>query len=158
MKIRVGFVSNSSSTSFVIIGSVLSYSEALDRAEELIKKGRLYIDCGYINDGADFFPLTKEMWKSYNKYGGCQGGMTLYDVQKIVEDGKIRKDDIEGDEFEVFTIEIDYHGCETLKEFQDRYLDMPPDPIPEDIIKKVKTARKLQAEIKKKGYNIGDIP
>ncbi len=158
MKIRIGFVSNSSSTSFVVIGSVLSYSEALDRAEELIRKGRLYIDCGEINDGTDFFPLTKEMWKSYNTYGGCNDGMTLYDVQKIVENGKIRKDDIEGDEFEVFSMEIDYHGCETLKDFQDRYLDMPPDLIPEEIMKKARLARKLRGEIKKSGYKFEDIP
>lgn len=62
MKTRIGFVSNSSSSSFVVIGKrVIS----LDEAVELSKKGHTVIaeldDCGHSGDVEDFiFRITEE--------------------------------------------------------------------------------------------------
>ena len=156
MKIRSGFVSNSSSSSFIIIiGDRLSCKELLQQAKELISKGRLYAEDGDDDgEGADFFPVTEEMWKSYNEYGP-KNFIYFYDVQCVIEEpGIIEKDKIKGNKFNVFSKEISHHVCETLENFQERHIDMPGDSVPEEIVEKAKQIKRLQTEIKNSGYDI----
>lgn len=156
MKIRIGFVSNSSSSSFIIIGTRLNCKESREQAEELISKGKLYAYAGdeYDSEGADFFLFTKEMLDSYEKYGP-KSHIYFYNVQCMFEEpGKIKKDEIEGDDFNIFCMEISYHICQTLEEFQERHLDMPGDAVPEEIIDKAQQIKKLQEELKADGYSV----
>lgn len=155
MKIRVGFVSNSSSTSFIIIGAKLGPSISNKMAEELMSKGRLYAECGDNWDEADFFPINKGMWKSYKKYNG-RSAIEFYDVQKMVEGGKVKKDEIEDDVFSILIMEVSYHSCETIKDFEERHLDMPmPEPlIPEGAQLKLGKIKSLRMDIENLGCDL----
>lgn len=158
MKIRIGFVSNSSSSSFVIIGSQITNGEAFAQAKELIAENRLYARAGEGWDGDDFFPISTAMWKSYAKYGG--NNIYFYDVQFIAEDGvKIKKADIKGNEFSVFNMEVSYHSCETLSDFESKHLDMPEvkPKVDPKIAKKKKTIKRLKKELKDEGYDPNDL-
>jgi len=123
MKIRMGFVSNSSSTSFVIVGRELTHGNAWREAEELISKGRLYSEGPWCCEGVDFFKVTKEMWDAYYM-SMTDKHFTFYDVQVIGEEySSIKKSDIEGDEFEVHTIDRDNHYTDSIETFKSRYID-----------------------------------
>ena len=120
MKIRIGFVSNSSSSSFIVVGSRLSHGDTFSKAKELIEAGRLYAEGSWCCEGVDFFKVTQEMWDMYMH--GVKGFFEFYDVQLVGEEyGKIKKSDIEGDEFEVHIFDIDNCKTETIKDFKDRY-------------------------------------
>lgn len=122
MKIRLGFVSNSSSTSFVVVGSQLTHGDVWGRSQELIKAGRLYAEGSWCCEGVDFFKVTQEMWDMYEK--GVRGYFDFFDVQVINDEtSKIKKSDIEGDEFEVFIFDVDNRKTDCLQDFEDRYLD-----------------------------------
>jgi hypothetical protein len=122
MKIRLGFVSNSSSSSFIVVGSKLSHGDAFRQAEELIKAGRLYAEGSWCCEGVDFFKVTQEMWDVYEK--GVKGFFEFFDVQLVGEEyGKIKKDDIPGDEFEVHVFDVDNHKTVSIEDFKDRYAE-----------------------------------
>ena len=118
MKIRKGFVSNSSSSSsFVIVGSELRYAEAFTLAKKLIPQKRLYASSGeYGEDGANLFCVTKKMFDLYHKHGG---NLNFYDIQhKICEGGTLKKKDIVDEEFFIFTMEVSDHSINSLEEFK----------------------------------------
>ena len=120
MKIRLGFVSNSSSSSFVVVGSKLSHGDTFKQAEELIKTGRLYAEGSWSCDGVDFFKVTQEMWDMYEK--GIRGFFEFYDAQIMAEEySKVKKSEIVGDEFEVHIFDIDNRSTESIEDFKDRY-------------------------------------
>ena len=120
MKIRLGFVSNSSSSSFIVVGSKLSPGNAFRQGKELIEAGRLYVEGSWCCEGVDFFKVTQEMWDMYER--GVKGFFEFYDVQLVGEEyGKIKKADIPGDEFEVHVFDIDYRKTESIEDFKDRY-------------------------------------
>lgn len=128
-------------------------------AKGLISKKRLYVlaDDDYGCDGADFFPVTAQMWESYEKYGS-KTILYFYDVQYMVEDdGEINKKDIEGDTFNIFSMDISYHAPDTLEEFQSRYIDIPDPALPKELVKKAKQVNKLQQEIKESGYDMNEL-
>ena len=121
MKIRMGFVSNSSSSSFVIVGSKLTHEDAHSKARDLIKKRRLYAEGSWCCEGVDFFEVTQDIWDAYNT-SSVYKGFTFYDTQMKEEESiKINKKDIKGDEFEVYIINIDHHSTDGVEEFKERY-------------------------------------
>ena len=159
MKIRLGFISNSSSTSFIIIGDIINGCNST-LIQKLLADGRLYVRAGEGYDGEDFFEMTNEMWVSYDHYGS-KHDIEFYDVQILIEeDEKISKSDIEGDEFNIITMPISYHSCKTIEEFKERHLAIPDkiDPsVPTKIADKIKQVQELKRLLKKDGFDPDSI-
>ena len=120
MKIRSGFVSNSSSSSFVIFGKKIRMGEI---TPELIEQGRIYaLSYKYCDDGVDFFEINQAMYDMYRQYGGELG---FYEVDEMIcESGKISKDKIQGDEINVMSMEVSYHTVQKddLKSFVEMFI------------------------------------
>lgn len=126
MKIREGFVSNSSSSSFVLIGKKIDTISDLKTAKNPQCLG------GYLSDGRDVFKLTKEMidficgteeYFDDNNY-------ELVDVLFYAgEEVKIPVSELVssfGDymgELYIVTGEADYYSTEGLKEFIENYYE-----------------------------------
>ena len=87
MKTRVSFVSNSSSSSFVVIGKPVA---SLDKAVELSKNGHTVIaeldDCGYSGDVEDFiFRITEETARILSVSNRTEYHKPIYiDVSRVI--------------------------------------------------------------------------
>jgi hypothetical protein len=154
MKIRIGFVSNSSSSNFIIIGSSINCKDVSKLADILISKKRLYAQVkDGMDEGCDFFPVSTKMWELYKKYG-AKSHIYFYDVLQMAEGHiKISKDSIDKKELDIFAEEISHHSCTNSEEFQERYICF----VPADVIDKVNQVKKLKKEIEEQGYNIEKI-
>ena len=62
MKTRNGFISNSSSTSFIVFGKTIStFDDNIDQVEEWIKKNYdVRLDCGDWGEGNNFIRITEK--------------------------------------------------------------------------------------------------
>ena len=126
MKIRQGFVSNSSSSSFVIFGEKILPENIIS---ENIKNGNIYVQGRLLNDGYDFFKLTDSMFKDIDYYG-LKDFFTFFKVNKVVNvnavNNKINKKDInfnENGNVFVYTFDVDYHSTENAEQLVEGYLD-----------------------------------
>lgn len=126
MKIREDFVTNSSSSSFVIIGKDVSFDD-ID-----LTQGHYIIVGKYLWDGYDIIDATMPILNyiknkkmedkfSYMKEfiaGECGTSFSLKKLKEFVD--KTAKED---DEITVNTFDIDYHSTTTLAEFIERYVE-----------------------------------
>lgn len=128
MKKRNGFVSNSSSSSFIVIGKETS-KENINNFENVYMKGN---DRG---EGTDYFLLTKEMkdsigwdWihlSSFHKflveYGrfGDEGDNSI-SKKNLLE---LLKDIPDYERVEFFNIEKSYHSIDSFAEFKEYYYE-----------------------------------
>jgi len=128
MKIRSGFISNSSSSSFIVFGKELYSDVSIYSSEmkDILRQGKLYASSwDYCVEGTDFFRITQVMFNLYYKCGAK--GLQFYKVDKLVgEKAKISKKEIleiEEDEFNIFTLKVSQHSTDSLEEFRKRYID-----------------------------------
>lgn len=126
MKIREDFVTNSSSSSFVIMGKDV-FLDDID-----LTQGHYIIVGKYLWDGYDIIDATMPILNyiknkkmedkfSYMKVfleGECGTSFSLKELKEFVD--KTAKED---DEITVNIFDIDYHSTTTLAEFIERYVE-----------------------------------
>lgn len=116
MKVRTGFVSNSSSSSFVVVGNALTWAEALEGGENLYAIGE------WLSDGQDIFKLTPEVLDVVRARGepeNCWPCKTYTAGEGQVE--LVRS--VLPERVTVYAFEIDYHSVESAEEFVERYYE-----------------------------------
>jgi len=119
VKIRNGFVSNSSSSSFVILGATVS-PQSLSEADIVDHDIRIWGKS--LSDGFDLISLTPTMF-SYAKKNQYLLNQPWVKVEKMFGDGYKDTFTIPADAVgkEIMYIEVDEHSSSSLEYLQDRY-------------------------------------
>ena len=118
MKIRQGFVSNSSSSSFVI------FCKPISRKDIFSKKNTypIYAQSDYGNEGIEFFELTPEML-DYIAKKGSRKLRSFYEVADMTGDNwhKLSEEVLKDKTLGVMPLSIDHYNPTTLQEFIEGY-------------------------------------
>lgn len=115
MKIRNGFVSNSSSSSFIVIAKQVT-PDSVSKAD--IESGKIYGLGDYLNEGYDFFPITAEM---FDVAKSCSRIDWFFVEQKILSEGFLVKLPPYSSDFGVMSIEVDNHSTMDLNSLKEYY-------------------------------------
>ena len=121
MKFRNGFVSNSSSSSFIIIGKEIFSKTGL---EDFVNEGKIYARGKFLDNGEDFFLFTKEMYEKSQEY--FNPNLCLYYVHTISREGEeeiVLTPEMTSPEnkFKAIVIEIDDHHTKDSHSFSKTY-------------------------------------
>lgn len=128
MKVRNGFVSNSSSSSFIIFGKTLYNPEEI-RLTLSVKKEPIYAIGRYLNDGLDIITVDEDMFNAIINNDIFRQFQFIYPYKQIYDDG-ISGKKIENDlpeTFEVFSGEVDYHCTENVEDLIEGYVNSEGD-------------------------------
>jgi len=136
MKTRNGFVSNSSSSSYIVFASNNIELEQIEKED--IDKGLVYCHGRDLGEGFDFFQVTLPIYKflfdrniQYDNRISDMSFKKIYYHQDSETSGLFTKkmimailNDIPEDvSFSVESIETSYHSSSSVKEVRDRYFE-----------------------------------
>ena len=119
MKIRLGFVSNSSSSSSVVLGKGIDFDDLLNRKSNF----PVYMLGDYMNEGMDFFQITPEILAQMKATPWDVDNFTFMEVYFICDSGEEIETKKLPKKFQVFSFDQDYHNTETAKDFREKYQD-----------------------------------
>lgn len=121
MKIRTGFVANSSSSNFIVMYEELNFNDVRNRMK---KEDNIFVLGKYLSEGRDYFLLTKDILKylikhpqiiEINGFVFAKEILSSEDRMEITNEiPKNKKVIIEG-------FMIDYHISEDLETFKGNY-------------------------------------
>lgn len=128
MKIRINFVSNSSSSNCIVVANPLTIKDIKD-----IIAGYNVVShelCAYaydnsLSDGQDFFKLSNDLLKTIAEYD-LFDKFYYYDTFACWDadsEKKMKRNDFPEGEFVIFTLNIDYHVTDDSEKLLSRYLD-----------------------------------
>jgi len=113
MKIRTGFVSNSSSSSFIILGKSLNSINEID-----LEKGKYIATGEWLNEGLDIFYITKE---NINAVKYLKDRLKLYQVYSECGNGSSIKSKDLPEVFNVYDFTQDQNSCSALEDILEIY-------------------------------------
>lgn len=150
MKIRNGFVSNSSSSSFIAIAREVNID---DISVKDIRNKKYYTFGKNLSDGVDLIDITSEdMLKFFQFVKGWEGywkkefiPFKFYEIIKEASEDSIHfsKKDLNDDEYVIISDDIDYHSSETLDDLLENYCEENKNKILQKINRNKKLGRIL---------------
>ena len=131
MKIRQGFVSNSSSSSFYILGKHLTWEQVKENANELITKKQLHghsFSNPRCKSSSDYFLITQKMFDIYKEHANNKQ-LDFYQVYKELSlYEQVTKENMPEEPCNIIRIEQSIDSTSNLREFSIVYIDQEEIP------------------------------